>query len=289
MSMVDILDTSIALYRQNFALFAGVVAVLAVPETIISLAIRLSGPSSFLTTTGHSGNQNLHFHNGYFVGLAGSTILTLILSLLISGALAQVISDRYLGRRTSILQAYRSVGAAQFARLAAASILTTIVIVLPFVIATAIIIAVVIAGAPGVLVGLVAFILVVSAIVATVYAWVHLQFVAQTVVIERLRVISSLRRSWDLVRGSGWRVLGIVLVVILMVGILEAIIGGIIGVALFFVSPVAAGVVAGLIGILFQPFQFGAITLLYYDLRVRREGFDLEHLAGQIGGIQPAL
>jgi len=33
------------------------------------------------------------------------------------------------------------------------------------------------------------------------------------------------------------------------------------------------------------PLSIGAIVLLYYDLRIRKEGFDLEHLAAKMGGL----
>lgn len=42
-----------------------------------------------------------------------------------------------------------------------------------------------------------------------------------------------------------------------------------------------AGVAASLAGGLVVPINYIAITLRYYDLRVRREGFDLDQLAQQ--------
>jgi len=42
-------------------------------------------------------------------------------------------------------------------------------------------------------------------------------------------------------------------------------------------------VVASLIGIVLAPILPCAITLLYYDLRVRREAFDLQILSEQMG------
>ena len=39
MNLGDILDTTFSLYRQNFALVAGIVAVLTIPETILNLIV----------------------------------------------------------------------------------------------------------------------------------------------------------------------------------------------------------------------------------------------------------
>jgi hypothetical protein len=41
---------------------------------------------------------------------------------------------------------------------------------------------------------------------------------------------------------------------------------------------VVSGVLSGLAGLLLYPLQAIAVTLLYYDLRIRKEGFDLEML-----------
>ena len=42
-------------------------------------------------------------------------------------------------------------------------------------------------------------------------------------------------------------------------------------------------VVASLLGIVLAPILPCALTLLYYDLRVRREGFDIQVLSEQLG------
>jgi hypothetical protein len=47
-------------------------------------------------------------------------------------------------------------------------------------------------------------------------------------------------------------------------------------------------VVFALLYLFYYPFSSCVFTLFYYDLRVRKEAFDLEMLSQQIG-IQPAL
>ena len=44
-------------------------------------------------------------------------------------------------------------------------------------------------------------------------------------------------------------------------------------------------VITSLLSILIYPFFYVVLTVLYYDLRVRKEGFDLELLAS---ALQPA-
>lgn len=295
LTLGDILDTAISLYRNNFALFVGVVAVIAVPEAIISLVLRLASPASPLTTTtssGLSGNGSTHFHwhFGYFGGSGLELLITIVFNVLISGALARTISERYLGRGITLGEAYTSVGMGGFVTLGLASILSGICIALPTVIAVVLIVLLLLlhaVGLPLAIVVLVSIPIGLAAIVFTVIVWIRLQFVPQAIVIERRNVANSLSRSWNLVSGSSWRVLGIILVVSLLVGIVSAIVGGVLGIPLAIVNVAAGGVVGSIVGILLQPFQFAAYTLLYYDLRVRKEGFDMEQLATHIGGINP--
>jgi hypothetical protein len=39
---------------------------------------------------------------------------------------------------------------------------------------------------------------------------------------------------------------------------------------------------ANVISVLLEPFKVAAMTLLYYDLRIRKEGFDLEIMAQEL-------
>jgi hypothetical protein len=298
LDLTGIIDSAIALYRQNFALFAGVVAVLAVPEAILTTIVTFGAgtSSNFLRPSSQGGNPNLHFQGAWAVGFAATTLLSFIFGIVITGALARVISARYLAERMTVGEAYTSVGVGRFAAVVAASLLLGITVTIPPIIATIALIVMVVAGAPVAAIVLISIALFVGAIVLDIKMWVHFLFIPQSIVIERRGIIDSFRRSWDLVRGSYWRVFGITLLVMFMVSATQGIIGAVVGVPLLFTLPQASVIVSALLGILFQPFQYGALTLLYYDLRVRKEGFDLEHLAAQhagdtltAGDTQPAL
>src|SRR5581483_4007169 len=90
-------------------------------------------------------------------------------------------------------------------------------------------------------------------------------------------------RSSELVNGSWWRVFGIALVFILIVGIIVSVVVGILVGALVVGSVagvvIATAVAPAIVGILVEPVQYIAMTLLYFDLRIRKEGFDLQTLA----------
>ena len=114
---------------------------------------------------------------------------------------------------------------------------------------------------------------------------------AQVAALEPLRSSTdALRRSWTLTKGFKGKalVLWIVSVALIMVVVL--------GVA--FVGGLLAGVTGGLdvlvtvplafVTLLIYPLIACVFTLFYYDLRVRKEGFDLEVLSRQLGiALQP--
>jgi hypothetical protein len=120
----------------------------------------------------------------------------------------------------------------------------------------------------------------------------------QAIMLEDKGVMSSMSRSTNLVKGSWWRVLGTLFVGVLFqsvvaalpVILLSVILGVIVGVTIG-VTGAAAGmasamlavtvitlVVTTVFSILSAPLSPSITTLLYYDLRIRKEGFDLELL-----------
>lgn len=94
----------------------------------------------------------------------------------------------------------------------------------------------------------------------------------------------ALRRSWALTQGGVWRAAGYVvllwlvgaLVVSFPVGVFQQIL-------VILLTPTALGLATAistafgsLFSVLWVPFNVGALVLLYYDLRVRKESYDLE-------------
>ena len=113
-------------------------------------------------------------------------------------------------------------------------------------------------------------------------------------VAERLGPLAALGRSWHLTQHQTWR--GILLVILLSIlnfvvlGLPVALLQWLLLVALTpEVLELVSGLVAGIslvFNMLWQPFLAIALVLLYFDLRVRRESYDLEL---QIGTIEAEL
>jgi hypothetical protein len=115
-------------------------------------------------------------------------------------------------------------------------------------------------------------------------------------VLENLpTAVAALRRSWTLTNGYRLKILGLLFLlgVIMMLpwmavtglaaigGALVAAGGG--GGTRMVVLVAVLGIVLGaLVLFLLQPLLHGVLTISYYDLRVRKEGFDLEVLASSL-------
>ena len=132
-------------------------------------------------------------------------------------------------------------------------------------------------------------------VVVSVWIGTMLAFVPAAIVIERLPLGTAVRRSWRLVRGAFWRILGTLLLVAVMVNIAASVVTTPFQLAATFAAPlvnpagevetdltvflalnlvvVAITAVVGAIGAVLTT---AAASLLYIDRRMRTEGLDLE-------------
>ncbi|NJO07805.1 MAG: hypothetical protein HC876_21055 [Chloroflexaceae bacterium] len=137
----------------------------------------------------------------------------------------------------------------------------------------------------GLMIMLVLLVGVVFVIVMSLFVFAVFLFSTQVIVIEGYGPIGALRRSWNLVTGSFWRVVGILVVTWLLVGVLQWLPAYVVQLVLqilfsapeeFFMLQSFSTIANYVILIVFLPIQMTALTLLYYDVRVRKEGLDLE-------------
>jgi hypothetical protein len=125
-----------------------------------------------------------------------------------------------------------------------------------------------------VFVGIVAF---VGVLAVTAFLSLRLGFWPQIVALEGKTGIAALRRSWGLVAGSTWRVLGYVVVLGLADYTLALVLSQLGGIALELAAPASTAAVAlGLawnvaVTVIVAPIVPVGMTLLFFELR-RRHG-----------------
>ncbi len=127
MEIADILDTAIRLYRHNFTLFMEIVAVVQV----FLMAIYMIGAWSASQTLMATGGEEIPWKALVSLGPLGLLYIGgwILLFPVSEAALAFAVSETYLGRRISVLEAYQRMWPLVW-RLLGTMILVSIVILL---------------------------------------------------------------------------------------------------------------------------------------------------------------
>lgn len=128
-----------------------------------------------------------------------------------------------------------------------------------------------------------------------VYVSVRWALAGVVVMAKRTGPIEGLRRSWQLTRGAWWHTLGVLVAGAVIFGILSSIAGAVGGVVAGVVgSVVDSGLITNVLGdiasavgaVLVTPFSVAYLVLLYYELRARTEGYDLQQRAAQVASFE---
>lgn len=271
----DFLEEAFRVYRANFLPF---IVIAAIPQ----VAFVLSG---VFQASEDGAAQGF----GFLLSLAG-----IVLSVIAVGSLIFGVARHYTRGDVNVMDCLShafQVGVFLIAQ----AIVFTIVVGALFVVGAAMLALGILAlyfdgGASGDTVGgvliLIGGLLTLAGIVIAAWLGVRWFCAAHAVVIEGKGPIAGLGRSWNLVTGSWWRVLGIGLVIaiiaILAAIVISAPVGIIGGLALGGGSGALVTTLGGAVAsALVTPFIYAAVTLIYFDLRVRKEGFDLDALAAE--------
>lgn len=185
-------------------------------------------------------------------------------------------------------------------RLIGASLLVTVACLAPVVLAGIVLgVLVALLGAVG---GVIGGLLVAASLVAVPIVYVRLALSTCVLVLENAPVRTSFRRSWALVKGSSWRVFGVLVLTAVVGGFvaqvlqlpfvlfsgdggpLSALSGGSssgLGTRAVVLSTLGAGLASTIVA----PFTAGVTALLYIDRRMRAEGLDVALQAAAAGRV----
>jgi hypothetical protein len=253
MSVSDILDTTFRLYRERFVTFLLIALIVYVPFSLLATFVL---PAQAAAAPHVRGAAPQFDWAGASLGLAGVFVFAVIFLPLCSAALTHNISAAYLGKDLSAGDSYQR-AVPRLAALIGTQFLAGIIVLVGFIL------------------------LIVPGIIFSLWFYV----LVPVVVLEGISSTTALGRSRELMRGN----LGKAFLVGLLAGILAAIIAGILGFLIRLIPwphPLLGVFFRNLANAVVLPIQTAPLILLYYDLRIRKEAFDLQMLSSALE--QPA-
>ena len=271
MDLGEILDGGLTVYRRHFGLLVQLGVVALWLPVALSIYLQLAG--------GPPTHPVLY---------AVALLIQYFASLLLTAGAVRVISDSYLGQ-TPRLQDALSLGFSKVWPLFVVGIGYAVVVfvcmLVPGVIAAVLIPLLAKGGAaiPALIVGLALF---AGAVWFLVFVACGYALTTQVVVLEELgSSFDAFGRSWDLTRGFKRKVFATAAVALIIFSLPAACVAVLAEALRQPAPPVSQAftVLAALLPIVMTPLLSCIFTLMYYDLRVRREASDLQVLGRQLG------
>jgi len=261
----EILDASLKIAWRNLGTFVRIVLVVVGPAQVLIAIVNISAipdyrPRSSVFSSSSSRTVAQDEVWTYVAASLTALVIRFLASQFATGACFRAVAETYLGRRAS----WRS--SLGFAARRFHSILWIVVL--------------------GGFLTVLGFFL---CVIPGIYLAVGFAVALPVLMTEGQRGRKALGRSRSLVRGRWWKTAILLLVAGILATILSGIVSGAVSalsttsgdnpVALFFIA--AVGGTAG--ALVSTPFSAAYHTVLYFDLRVRKEAFDLRLLASRLG------
>lgn len=259
----EMLDAAIKVYRNRPRQMVVATAVVTVPAIVVQTLVQLSaGDPQSLTATDETTGLPTVDGSAFAVYLGGLVVSSLVLVIANNLALAgttRISIGTYLGEETDWRESLRF-ALGRFWRLTALLALSTL----------------------GLFVGV---LLCVAPAIWLQGIWA---VAVPALLVEDRGAVESLGRSSALVKGRFWPVLGAITLGALLASVLQGVLTApIIGLQFagvsFLVTSLLLGIVSLVAVALTTPYLAALIAVIYVDLRVRKEAFDLELLARGVG------
>lgn len=295
MSTGELLDRTFTLYKRNFILFA----MIAAPAPALYFVLNII-QLQYLPNSAPSPAQLVRVMSTRVIWTLGASILVWLLGLsIVQPATIRAVSAIHLGRPITIRESYRAlrgrfltllgiaicwIGILFLAALAGGIVAVIVGLLLGFLVAAI--------GLPiNSVAALIALVPVLLVALVMLLIWSRYALAIQACVVEDLGVFASLKRSKVLAKGSIGKIISVFLVfLVISVGLgfsLGAAFGALVAALHSLRMTQSAGALAGLIvGVLTGPLATVAMSLVYYDERVRKEAFDLQLMMASLDGPQ---
>ncbi|NVM97510.1 hypothetical protein [Arthrobacter sp. SDTb3-6] len=304
----EVLDGAFQAARRNGKAVFGSTLIFQVLTAVLTLAVSLPflngmSTSIFADSLSQTAPTEAQLNNlagsvlQFSIGTVGIAIITGLLEMVLQGALVVPVLRATLNHKT---------GFGQMWRLVRPRIGTLLLLALVYGVATILAVPVYMAVLIGILFatgsigsssgGLAAvgfgLLLVLPFLAAGVWAGVKVMLAPAAIVVENTGVFAGIKRSWQLTRQNWWRTFGIAALAAIIASAIGAIISTPVSLFMGLLLPVmapgpdqlagttaiasiATSLIGALVGAVTVAFQTGVMALLYVDLRMRRDGFDV--------------
>lgn len=251
----EVLDAGFKIYKARFKTLCLCVLVPVVPVAVLNVLLTASTTDNAFDPT-----APVDADGTAITGMLISALLSMLMAMLALAACTRAVAGAYSGEEITWQESLRA-ALGKLAPLIGAVLLTMVAVLLGFMLL----------------------------IIPGLYVFFRLAVVVPAVIVEDLGPVGAVDRSWKLVGGRWWATFALVASIMILVSLIAGVLQGLL------LTPVLTGNDSELVGGLLSglgevvtnvftlPLQAAVITVLYFDLRVRKEGLDLERLTEQIG------
>jgi hypothetical protein len=247
MDIGEILDKTFKLYKNNFKTYLTISALGILPGFILAVLIFIT---LYILGANDSANDSTLIAI-VAIGLLG-IIPVVMVSIASTGAIVKVVSKQLLEEKLNYQEAFKF-GFKKMWPIFGAAILLFVA----------------------------AFVGTIFLIIPGIFLYYIFLLYAQAIIIEDKGAFQSLSRSKGLIKGNWWRTFGISIVMTILIGFLANIVSIPAQIAFPLLLGEDIGIFIGYIvsfgiSMILAPLTQIARTLLYFDLRIRKEGYDIQ-------------
>jgi hypothetical protein len=296
LNLGDVLDGTFRLLRDHWRAFVLGVGIVVVPMALVSglvsivmfgvqpgLADMLQDDQALQEWAFGTGGVPADLGTAFAVS-ALAFLVSLLLTPLQYGAAVHIAATGYRNDAADAMASLRAAGRRYWGLLGATFLLWLV----PFLIFLAPVVLILVGGVAGsnslAIIGTLG--LLVSAVIALIAA-VRIMVAVPALMIEHLGPAQAVRRSNMLIQGKTGLALGTIIVVYLITFVIGWVLAWpfqAIGSAIGAGAGVALGIVGQMVSTVVTTTLLGAaLVLIYFDRRVRKEGYDLTELANELG------
>lgn len=272
-TVMELLDATFRIYRENFVTFITLAAAVIIPISIINILVNLgtiSGASSFSSNPfDSSGTPNIR--GDVLAATCLGTLIVAVLGLaqttIINGVVTWTTSERQFGRKLTLGEAWTE-ARPRLGKLASGYFFFYIVL-FGFTFGITLLSA------------LCPFLLILFAVIIYIGLTVG-AFISPVIMLENGTSSGAISRAHSLAKGRFWQLLGLAGLIVLISFIISLAFSALVSAALIanprsvsVTTQIVNLITSSVLNIFITPILPIAMTLLYYDNRVRQEGLDL--------------